>query len=124
MGYVASRFPSGSLGLLTNPFESYPSGSISITSSWAYPTAVGAQLSVGGIVEDLGEWVRTTTGELLKVVVDFLGRRIIEKTGEVLATTPLGPATAYPYAQRQAGQLLPWVIGGGLVALGLILFLR
>jgi len=80
------------------------------------------QFSFGGIVKDLGDFIVTTAGETLKVFVDAFGRRIVQKTGEVLAGSPVGPSTAWAYANQQGGSLLSnpvvW-LGGGLVLLAI-----
>jgi hypothetical protein len=94
-------------------FEGYQYGLPVVGSGM--PTSYQTQFSFGGIVEDLGEWIKTTGGELLRVVVDEFGRRVVQKTGEILAGTPVGTTTTY-YTTRNALND-PLVIAGiGVVA--------
>ena len=64
------------------PFYQGYTGTPAITGSWAYPSATGFQLSVGEVIEDLGGWIKTQAGEILRVIVDEFGRRIVQKTAE------------------------------------------
>ena len=64
-----------------------------------YPTYPGygstsMQFSFGGILKDFGSWIVTTAGEVLRTAIDAFGRRVVEKTGVVLAPTPVGSSTA------------------------------
>ena len=93
------------------------SGLRSYTGGWAYPSAQGMQLSVGGVLDDLGDWIKTTSGDILRVIVDEYGRRIVQKTGEVLSRTPLGPATAYAAVKDYT----PYIIGAGVLLAALFL---
>lgn len=93
---------------------------LAITGSFTFPQATGMQLSVGGVLEDFGDWIKTTAGEVLRVVVDQFGRRIVQKTGEVLSNTPLGPATAYSYARNQVDKT-PLLLGAGVLILALLM---
>ena len=110
-------------GFMLDPYQVSGFGPVAITGSYAFPDATGLQLSVGSIVDDLGGWIRTTAGELLQVVVNELGQRIVRKTGEVLSGSPLGPASGFPYGSgaRTAPDYTPLLIGGGLLILALAL---
>jgi hypothetical protein len=120
-------YPAGALGLTFDgdwsaapPGYSSPAMQYSITGQYAFQPAAGLQISAGQILDDFGDWIRTTAGEVLKVVVDQFGRRIVEKTGEVLSSTPLGPATAYSWARENitgGANYLPYILGGVLLVL-------
>lgn len=105
------------------PGYSSPSMQVSFTGQYAFQPAAGMelQLSAGKILSDLGDYIRTTAGEVLQVVVDEFGRRIVQKTGEVLSHTPLGPATAYEWARTGVTDYTPYLIGGGLLLAVLLL---
>lgn len=97
-----------------------PTSGFTVTGSYAYRPAIGMQLSVGEVLRDLGDFIVTTAGETLRVIVDQWGRRLVQKTGEILAQTPLGPATAGAYARQGLEEYLPVIIGGGLLLFALL----
>lgn len=91
-----------------------------ITSASGMDSGAYAQsFSFGGIVEDLGDWIKTTGGEVLRVVVDEFGRRIVSKTGEILSGTPVGTSTVYHTASNQLSNPMV-LLGIGAVAMLLL----
>lgn len=112
-----SSYSGGSL-IVTSPFTTSPFQSTVQIGSLTYPSAAGYSFSIGDIVKDLGDFIVTAAGEVLRTAINQFGQRIIEKTGEVIARSPIGPYTQYP---QPSTDYTPFIIGGALIAAILLL---